>query len=55
MGRYGQSRTPGQGQDIGRYPAESNVTTIGRVVGGSSKGRVTAILRVIGENAFWAC
>ena len=39
MGHYGQSRTPGQGQDIACYPAESNVT---------------AIIGVIGENAFWA-
>ena len=52
MGHYGQSQTPGQGQDIAYYPAESNVTAIGRVVGGSSKGNVTAIIGVIGENAF---
>ena len=52
MGHYGQSRTPGQGQDIGRYPAESNVTAIIGVDGGSSKGNVTAIIGVFGENAF---
>ena len=52
MGHYGQSRTPGQGQDNGHYPTESKVTAILRVVGGSS--RVAAILGVIGENTFWA-
>ncbi|MEE1365132.1 MAG: hypothetical protein UHE93_00410, partial [Muribaculaceae bacterium] len=41
MGHYGQSRTPGQGQDNGHYPTESNITAILRVVGGSS--RVAAI------------
>ena len=50
MGHYGQSRTPGQGQDNGRYPTESKVTAILRVIGGSS--RVAAILGVIGENTF---
>ena len=65
MGHYGQSRTPGQGQDNGRYPTESKVTAILRVVGGSSNvtailrvvggsSRVAAILGVIGENTFWA-
>ena len=49
MGHYGQSHTPGQGQDSGRYPTESNVTAILRVVGGSS--RVAAILGVIDEQS----
>ena len=39
MGHYGQSQTLGQGQDTACYPAESNVT---------------AIIRIISENAFWA-
>ena len=47
MGREGQTQTPGQGQDNGRYPTESNVTAILRVVGGSS--RVATILGVIGS------
>ena len=33
MGHYGHSRTPGQGQDIACYPAESNVAAIVEVVG----------------------
>ena len=33
MGRYGQSWTPGQGQDIGRHITESNVTAINEVIG----------------------
>ena len=37
MGHYGQSQTPGQGQDIGRYPAESNVTAINGVIGEAAK------------------
>ena len=47
MGRQGQSRTPGQGQDI--YPAESNVTAIIgvfatiRVDGGAAKAESIAI------------
>ena len=44
MGRQGQSRTPGQGQDT--YPAESNVTAILEVTGESGKGRIFAILEV---------
>ena len=47
MGHYGQSRTPGQGQDNGHYPTESNVTAIHGIVGGSS--RVATILGVIGS------
>ena len=39
MGHYGQAQTPRQGQDAGHHIAES---------------KVAAILRVIGENAFWA-
>ena len=51
MGHYGQVQTPGQGQDTGRYPTESNVTAIIGVIGESSKGRVAAIIEVIGEAA----
>ena len=51
MGHNGHSRTPGQGQDTGRYPTESNVTAIIGVIGESSKGRVAAIIEVIGEAA----
>ena len=36
MGHYGQSQTLGQGQDNGRYPTESNVTAIFRVIGEQS-------------------
>ena len=39
MGHYGQSQTPGQGQDTAYYPAESNVTAIIRVVGVQSRQR----------------
>ena len=28
MGHYGQSRTPGQGQDNGRYPTERKVAGV---------------------------
>ena len=46
MGHYGQAQTPGQGQDIGRYPL-MQCHCYHRM---SSK--VAAILGVIGENVF---
>ena len=49
MGHYGQSQTPGQGQDNGHYPTKSKVTAILRVIGGCS--RVAAILGVIDEQS----
>ena len=57
MGHYGQSQTPGQGQDSGHYPTKSKVTTILRVVGGVAESLLSSessTSRVIGENTFWA-
>ncbi|MBQ2370848.1 MAG: hypothetical protein II294_03245 [Muribaculaceae bacterium] len=48
MGHYGQSQTPGQGQDT-RTGERDLVSCDG------SKDRVAAIVEVVGENAFWAC
>ena len=48
MGRQGQSRTPGQGQDTGRYPAVCNVTAILEVTGElSHRASIVSIISIV--------